>query len=186
MYKVSNKNLISLPETPRSIFVNFNLEFNGNLIPFEKEVVYKRNDPVKGEVYKPFEILPEVSASFHEKVFIFADDNSRKILLKVKSVKDNLEGKVSLCIPENWKVLPVDYQFNLAQKGEEQSFEFEVIPPLNQSEGLISPMIEIGDKTYTNELIEIDYNHIPFQSVIMPSEAKVVRLNIQKKGQLIG
>jgi hypothetical protein len=101
-------------------------------------------------------------------------------------VKDSLQGKISLCIPENWKVFPENIQFKLHQKGEEQSFQFEVYPPKNQSEGLISPIIEIGNKTYTNELVEIDYNHIPFQSVIKPAEAKIVRLEIQKKGQLVG
>jgi len=186
MYKVSDKTLIGLPETPRAIFANFLLDFNGITIPFTKEVVYKYNNPIKGEVYKPFEILPEISASFNEKVYIFADENSQKIAIKVKSVKDSLQGKISLCIPENWKVLPENRVFSLLQKGEEQSFEFEVFPPVNQTEGIISPIVEIGDKIYTNELIEIDYNHIPFQSVIMPSEAKVVRLNIQKKGQVIG
>ena len=186
MYKVTDKNLISLPETPRAIFADFILNFDGYSIPFSREVVYKYNDPVKGEVYKPFEVSPEVSASFSEKVFIFSDDHSRKITVKVKSIKDTLQGKVSLCVPENWKVSPEDFQFNLVQKGEEQSFEFDVFPPVNQSEGPISPMIKIGDKTFTNELVEIDYNHIPFQSIIMPSEAKIVRLNIQKKGQLIG
>ena len=186
MYKVNNKNLISLPETPRAIFVNFILDFNGFSIPFSKEIVYKYNDPVKGEVYKPFEILPKVSASFIEKVFIFSDDAPRKINLKVKSIKDTLQGKVSLHIPENWKVSPESFQFNFLQKGEEQSFEFEIVPPANQSEGIISPMVNIEGEIFTNELIEIDYNHIPFQSVVMPSEAKVVRLDIQRKGQLIG
>jgi hypothetical protein len=186
MYNVSDKSLISLPETPRAIKVVFNLEFDGVTIPFEKEVVYKYNDPVKGEVYQPFEILPEVSASFNEKVYIFADDNSQKIAIKVKSVKDNLKGKLILCTPENWKVSPENYEFELAQKGEEQTFNFEVSAPKKQSEGLISPMIEIGDKVFTNELVEIDYDYIPFQSIIMPSEAKVVRLDIQKKGQIIG
>ncbi|NQV77839.1 MAG: PIG-L family deacetylase, partial [Lutibacter sp.] len=99
MYKVSDKTLISLPETPRAIFANFILDFNGITIPFSKEVVYKYNDPVKGEVYKPFEILPEVSASFNEKVYIFADENSQKIAIKVKSVKDSVQGKISLRIP---------------------------------------------------------------------------------------
>ena len=69
MYKVNKKELISLPETPRAVFVNFILDFNGFSIPFSKEIVYKYNDPVKGEVYKPFEISPKVSASFSEKVF---------------------------------------------------------------------------------------------------------------------
>ncbi|REE79753.1 LmbE family N-acetylglucosaminyl deacetylase [Lutibacter oceani] len=186
MYKVENEDLISLPKTPREIKADFLIDFNGYLIPFTKEVVFKYNDPVKGEVYKPFEILPEVSASFNEKVHIFSDGNSQKIAIKVKTVRDNLTGKLILCTPENWKVLPENFEINLAQKGEEQVFEFIVTPPANQSEGLISPIVEIGSKTYTDELVEIDYNHIPFQSIIMPSEAKVVRLNIEKKGQIIG
>ncbi|MEX1384319.1 PIG-L family deacetylase, partial [Lutibacter sp.] len=68
MYAVLDENLISLPETPREVKVDFMLDFNGVTIPFTKEVVYKYNDPVKGEVYQPFEVLPEVSASFPEKV----------------------------------------------------------------------------------------------------------------------
>ena len=66
MYKVTNTDLVSLPETPRAIFAEFTLNFNGVSIPFSKEIVYKYNDPVKGEVYQPFEILPEISASFKE------------------------------------------------------------------------------------------------------------------------
>ena len=186
MYKVENEDLISLPETPKEIKADFLIDFNGYAIPFSKEVVYKYNDPVKGEVYKPFEILPEVSASFNEKVHIFSNENSQIIAIKVKAIKDNLAGKISLCIPDNWKVSPENFNFKLTQKGEEQTFQFILTPPLIQSEGLISPIIEIGDKTYTDELLEIDYNHIPFQSIIMPSEAKVVRLNIEKKGEIIG
>ena len=89
-------------------------------------------------------------------------------------------------MPNEWSVSPEDINFNLAQKGAEQSFQFEVTPPENQSEGLIVPIVEIEGEIFTNELVEIDYNHIPFQSIVMPSEAKVVRLNIQKKGQVIG
>ena len=59
MYTVENKDLISLPETPRFVLAKFTIIFNGVEIPISKEVVYKYNDAVKGEVYKPFEILPE-------------------------------------------------------------------------------------------------------------------------------
>ncbi len=186
MYAVSDENLISLPETPREIKVDFMIDFNGVTIPFTKEVIYKYNDPVKGEVYQPFEVLPEVSASFPEKVHIFADGNMQKIAIKVKALKDNLKGKLTFCLPNDWSVSPETIDFSLVQKGAEQSFQFEVTPPENQSEGLIAPIVEIEGKAYTDELVEIDYNHIPFQSIVMPSEAKVVRLNIQKKGQVIG
>ena len=106
--------------------------------------------------------------------------------LKVKALKGNLSGKLTLCTPENWKVLPEKINFEIKEKGEEQVFQFEVFPTKNESEGIISPIIEIGDKSFSDEIVEIDYGHIPYQSVVMPSEAKVVRLNNAKKGQLIG
>ncbi|WP_372746985.1 PIG-L family deacetylase, partial [Lutibacter sp.] len=106
MYKVENKQFIGMPETPREIVANFLVEISGVEIPINKEVVFKYNDPVKGEVYKPFEILPEVSTTFTEKVFVFSNEDSQKVSLKVKSVKENLSGKLSLCYPENWKVQP--------------------------------------------------------------------------------
>jgi len=186
MYQVSNQNLIGLPETPRNIVANFKVNFNGFVIPFAKNVVYKYNDPVKGEVYKPFEILPEVSASFNEKVYIFADESVQKISVKVKAIKENLSGSLSLNIPEFWNVSPKSFSFNLKEKGEEQNFEFEVKPPSKAAEVFINPVVQIGNDKYTSELVEINYDHIPFQSVIVPSEAKLVRLTIEKKGQVIG
>ncbi|MBE0422536.1 MAG: PIG-L family deacetylase [Lutibacter sp.] len=186
MYRVSDQNLIGLPETPRVIVANFKVNFNGFTIPFAKNVVYKYNDPVKGEVYKPFEILPEVSASFGEKAYIFADEKAQKINVKVKAIKENLSGNLSLNIPEFWTVSPKSFSFNLKEKGEEQNFEFEVKPPSKAAEAVINPVVQIGNKKYTDELVEINYNHIPFQSVVMPSETKLVRLTIEKKGQVIG
>ncbi|WP_298288049.1 PIG-L family deacetylase [uncultured Lutibacter sp.] len=186
MYQVSNKEYIGLPETPHSLNLQFNVDFKEVIIPFYKTIIYKYNDPVKGEVYKPFEILPKISASFNEKVFIFAEDTSQKIKVKVKSNGTHLNGKLSLSIPKNWKIFPEFQYFNVIQKNEEKTFEFEITPPKNHSEGLISPFIEIGNQSFSNQLVEIEYNHIPYQSITMPSEAKVVRLNIQKKGQLIG
>ncbi len=186
MYRVSEKNLIGLPETPRVIIAIFKVSFNGVVIPIAKNVVYKYNDPVKGEVYKPFELLPKVTASFNEKVFIFANDDPQKINVKVKAIKENLSGTVALDIPEFWRVSQKSFSFNLKEKDEEQNFEFEVKPPSKAAEIFIKPTVQIGDKKFTNELVEIDYNHIPFQSVIRPSETKLVRLAIEKKGQIIG
>src|SRR5690554_4293369 len=44
----------------------------------------------------------------------------------------------------------------------------------------------VNGKNYSKEPIEIDYDHIPYQTVLLPSETKIVRLDIQKKGENIG
>ena len=186
MYNVDNRLLIGKPETPRFLEVTFNLIIDNVRIPFTKPIVYKTNDPVKGEVYKPFEIIPEVSAKIAEKVIIFENDKEKEIPVVVKAGRDNLKGNLKLAYPKDWTVFPESQNVSIEHKGEEQTLLFTVIPPKNQSEGALTPMVTIGSKTYTKELIEVDYNHIPYQTILMPSESRIVRLDIQKKGENIG
>ncbi len=186
MYKVSDPELIGLPQAPREFTAVFELEINGMSISIVKDIVYKYNDPVKGEVYRPFEIVPEVTASITDNVIIFADDDSKEITVKVKAWRPNLKGIISLNIPDEWNVSPNNFVLDIAEKGIEKSFTFELTPPNFQSEGEISPKVEINGTIFSDELIEIEYDHIPFQSVLMPSKSKVVRLDIHKEGELIG
>ena len=185
MYQVDDKSLIGLPETPRPFKIDFNLLINNIPITFTKDIIYRFSKPDKGELYRPFEIIPEVSAKITEKVIILDTDKKRDITVIVKAGRDDLEGFVDIAHPNDWSIFPKNQKITLKNKGEEQSLVFTVIPPKNQSEGLITPMVHIGDKVYTKELIEIDYEHIPFQTVLLPSESKIVRLDIKKKGENI-
>ena len=182
MYKASN-NLIGYPETPRTFKIDFNLIINNTPITITKPVVQRFSKPEKGELYRPFEIIPEVSAKIPEKVIIFENEKQRDITLIVKAGRNNLEGHAEICFPNDWKVYPAKQKVSIKNKGEEQRLIFTVIPPINQSEGYIGPIITVGDKKYSKELISIEYDHIPMQTVLLPSETKVVRLDIQKQGE---
>ena len=186
MYKVDAQQLIGKPETPRAITATFNLNIEGTTIPFTKPVVYRYSQPDKGELYRPFEIVPPVSASIKDKVFIFDTDQQQDIEVIVKAGKNNIEGYIQLAYPNDWNVYPAKQKVAIANKGDQQTLIFTVIPPKNQSEGLISPMVNINGEFYTRELVEIDYGHIPFQTVYLPSESKLVRLGIEKRGNSIG
>ena len=186
MYTVDDKNLIGQPETPRNQLVTFNLTFGKTSISYSKPIVYKTNDDVKGEVYKPFEIIPEASAKVAEDVIIFENDKQKDIVVIVKAGRDNLEGFVQIAHPKDWNVYPEKQKVSITHKGEDQTLIFTVIPPKNQSEGLITPMVTVGNEVYTKKLVEINYDHIPFQTVLLPSESKVVRLDIKKRGENIG
>ena len=182
MYNVSDKSLIGLAETPREFFYTFDLIIENTKISYKKPIVFKLNDPVKGEVYKPFEIVPVASVKLSDKVIIFNTDDTKIIPVTIKAGKDNLNGSIRLNAPENWKVSPKDQTITIANKGQEQVVLFTVLPPLSNSEGYISPEFTANGERYTKELIEIDYDHIPFQTVLLPSESKVVKLNIEKRG----
>ncbi|MEZ4803470.1 MAG: PIG-L family deacetylase [Gelidibacter sp.] len=186
MYKVNDQTLIGLPETPRNNTVTFNLKFDNTPISISKPIIYKTNDDVKGEVYRPFEIIPEASAKVSEPVIIFENDQQKDIQIIIKAGRDSLEGFVEIAHPDNWNVFPEKQKIDIKHKGEEQALIFTVVPPKEQNEGLITPMVHIGNTIYTKKLIEINYEHIPYQTVLLPSESKVVRLDIKKKGENIG
>ena len=179
------KDLIGLPQTPAAEQISFTLKIDNTALQILKDVVYKFNDPVDGEVYRPFNVLPKVSASIAEKVLVFADENPQKVAVHVRAGKDNIEGTLQLNAPKGW-VVSSPQLFNLERQGETSTLWFTVTPPKNQSQGYLRPLIQIGDTYYDKELINIDYDHIPYQSVLLPSKAKVVRINIEKKGQHIG
>ncbi|NHF60250.1 PIG-L family deacetylase [Flavobacteriaceae bacterium TP-CH-4] len=186
MYKVDDSGLIGKPETPRAFHALFELDFDGYAITFERPVIRRFARPDKGELFQPFEILPEATASFTDNVLIFADGRSKEIPLTIKAHKDNAQGEIQLQISEGWLVDMDTKPFEIAKKGDQQTVVFTLTPPAYEDESYLRPIIKIAGKEISKELIEIDYDHIPKQSILLPSEAKVVRLDIQKMGKNIG
>jgi LmbE family N-acetylglucosaminyl deacetylase len=186
MYKVKDIELIGLPESRRKINVRFSILINEVEIPFEKTVVYKYNDPVKGEVYQPFEVIPPASAKIQDNVLIFTNSKSKIVPVTITAGKNELAGQLSLQTSENWKIDPKTANFNLKEKGASITINFTVTPPKDQEEAILKPIVNIDGTNYSDEIVTIDYNHIPLQTLVLPSKTKLVKLNIQKKGENIG
>ncbi len=186
LYEVNDKNLVGKPETPQALTARFEIDFNGYTIYIERPVVNRFAKPDKGELYQPFEVLPQVTTSIAEKVLIFASAAPKEIPVKVKALENNLAGTVNLQLPTGWKVSPEKIDFAITKKGDESTVLFTLTPPENESEGKITPLININNQVYSQELVEINYDHVPKQTVLIPSETKVVRLNIKKIGEHIG
>lgn len=186
MYRVDNPELIGLAETPNSFMAEFNLTIDDKPITINRPLQYKYRDPAKGEVYKPFAIVPKISLKPDEKVIVFSDENPKTIKIDVKAFSENINGKLSLKILDGWKIIPDFQSVQLSKKGEVKTVEFQLYPPKNQSESVLIPEFLIDNKIYNQEVIEISYSHIPDQMVVLPAEAKIVHIDLQKKGQKIG
>jgi len=185
MYTVEEQLMRGLPETPRSLKVKFNMEIASQKISFTKDIVFKKNDPVDGEVYQPLEIIQPVSGNIEEKVYVLAGESPKMINVLIKSAKENVKGNVTLAHPNGWKIEPQYIDVDLKLKGEEMTASFMLYPPKEQSEGKITPIIKIGERHYTKEMVTIEYDHIPTQTVQRPSESKVVKIDLERRGQNI-
>ncbi|MEN8880445.1 MAG: LmbE family protein, partial [Polaribacter sp.] len=186
MYSVDDKTLIGKPETPREITIDFNLVINYIPITITKNVIRRYSKRDKGEIYEPFEIVPSITTKLKDKVLVFSDSIAKKVEVEVRAGANFVSGTVNLEIPKDWSVTPNEIGFNIAQKNDKQMVVFTVTPPKNQSKGNLQVVVKSEGETFTKELIEINYSHIPKQTALKNSEAKIVRLNIKKKGNNIG
>jgi LmbE family N-acetylglucosaminyl deacetylase len=185
MYVVNDQRNIGKPDIISRVFDVFNIEINGVTIPFEKNIVYKYNDDVKGEVYQPLDIVPVATSSIQEKVYIFPNNKEKAVVVKIKAGKENISGSVKLDVPQNWIVTPTSIPFKLTKKGEEQLAVFNVTPSKEASEVTLKSIITIDGQTYDKEKIDINYSHIYKQMVLKPAEAKAIKLNIKTKAEKI-
>ena len=185
MYKVDNQQNIGIPDVIRKLKVIFNIEINDIVIPFERNIIYKYNDDVKGEVYQPLDVAPVVTSSIQEKVYIFPNNKEKTIAVKIKAGKESVSGLIQLQVPSNWKVSPTSINFSLKNKDEEQMALFTVLPSKEASEISIKSIVTVNGLPFDKEKIDINYAHIYKQMVLKPAEAKAIKLNIKTNNEKI-
>ncbi len=185
MYKVPEQLKRGKPENDAALKAIFNLSINGTKLNFTKPVVYKTNDAVKGEVYKPFLIVPKISLKVEPEILIFNESTSKEIILKVKNNSSATEGELRLEAGENWQIEPTFIPVNFQKKGEEKTFRFKITPPKEKTTSNLKAFFFRKGKKYSQENAIIDYEHIPQQSILSPAEAKLIKLDIKKKGEKI-
>lgn len=186
MFVVKDQKLIGKPENDPAMSARFTLNIDGTEITYQKPVIYKENDPVKGEVYRPFIIIDPVQVNLDNDVYIFPDNAPRTVNLTVRAGEDHILGTLSLNLDPHWKVTPESIEVGLDDKNEEKVYSFQVTPPAEAREDTLKATVMYRGKEYSRGFETIDYSHIPEQTLFPVAETKMVKLNIQKKGHLVG
>lgn len=185
-YRVDEEGLKGLPETPNPIVAKFTLAVGEATFELERPLVYRRTDPVAGEVIQPFHILPKVTVQTTQAAYLFTDNKPKTVAVAVKVNSPQIVGSLRLNAPENWTVEPSQQSVKIEQKGAQQTYNFTVIPPLKSSSGSFSAAVELENTTYQFGLQEIDYPHISKQYLISPNQAKAVKIDLKTNVKSIG
>src|SRR5690606_5813189 len=99
--------------------------------------------------------------------------------------KGAVTGELKLQLPQGWKSEPAAMPFTLTSSGEEQLKSFRVTPSRKEMTGIIRAEAVVEGKTYSQALELIEYDHIPTQTLMPPAQAKAVRIDMKKEGQLV-
>lgn len=187
IFTVKDSKLIGKPENDPAIQITFVLKIAGETINIRKPLVYKENDPVKGELTRPFEVVPPLFLNLSDAVLIFKDQSPREVKVLIKSSGDrSIKGNLKLQLPSGWKSEPASIPFELNKKGEEQTKLFMVTPSATETTSSLTAIAEVDDKIFDQALQTITYDHIPPQILLPKAEAKLVRINLNKEGNVVG
>ena len=177
MYSVENQALRGMPETPRYATVHWNLSVNGIPLEYETELAWKTGEPAIGEVWRPFEVLPPVFVEFTEPSYIFTQ-KEHDVSVRVKAGKDKVAGKIMLG--------KLSQPFELNKKGEEKTLTFRVKAENGNRSTTLNASAEVDGKTYSSRLVNIQYDHIPQQSVLLPSTTNASWLDLKVRAKNVG
>ncbi len=185
MYSVPNQMERGKPQSQRAVRLKYSFLVEGIEITKMQEVAYKYNDPVTGEIFENFDLVPPVTTSITEKVQIFTK-KKMPVTVKVKAGKDAANGKLMLELPKSWEVSPTEIPFSIALKGAEETFTFTVTPPKDQEEVTAQTVAVMDGKRYDVEQTYIRYPHIAKQQVLQKAQAKFIKLDIKTGKQKVG
>lgn len=184
-YTVKDVALIGKPENDGIAKVTFEISINDLTLSIERSIVYKSTDPVKGEVYRPLEILPPVTINFSEKVIVYTHSPQKviSITLIAKANKPNVTGKLKLNTPAGWVANIDKPEFLINNKGGEVVVNVELVADQKAESTVVSAEVEVDGKLYSNSIKRIEYDHIPYQFILSDAEIKLINADI-KKGDL--
>ena len=187
LFNVIDKNLIGKPENDPAVMVIFSFLVNGERLDIRTPLLYKLTDPVKGEIWRPFEIVPPVFINLAERVLLFKDQNPKDVLVLLKSSADkNMTGQLKLSLPAGWRSEPISQPFELTKRGEEKTLSFKVYPSREEISSSLTAVAEIEGKKFDLSVQTIAYDHIPTQTLLPKATAKIIRMDLKKEGGIIG
>ena len=167
------------PDTEPLFRTRFRLTVAGLGIELTRPVVHRYVDPVRGELWRPFLIVPPVAVSFSEKSLLFPSASPRTVEITVRANRDNSGGEIRPAAPDGWRIEPAGRDYSIARAGEQTTLTFSVTPPAAVSSGAITIAGAAGMDT-------IAYDHIPPQTVFPPATLPVVAASVKTLAKRIG
>lgn len=186
LYVVRRQDLIGKAENEPEAKVRFDITIQDLSLSIERPLVYKSTDPVKGEVYRPLEILPSATVNLAEKVYVFNDTLPKVITCVVKTNRAQLRGTLRWTLPTGWRATCARPDFQLHAKGDEALIDLLVHPGKNSVNGKIGLSLLLDEDTLTKGIVRLEYDHIPYQFILSEAEANVVYVQLSALGKHIG
>ncbi len=184
-YAIEKQEEIGYPENPSSLKVKAVFSINDESIELDLPILYKSTDPIKGELYQPLVIAPQVTATLSDQAYLFVNQQPKSIEVNLKSFTKNVSGELVPVLPAGWKVSPEKIDFKFAQKGDAQLVVFQITPSASSTTGSLHLQVKTNGQTESKGFRTIRYDHIPNINLFPEATAKLEVADLKIAGKRI-
>jgi len=186
IFAVEEQALIGLAENPPPFPVEVALRVGDQDLRYVVDTKYRSVDRIVGEVRQDLVIAPPIFANLPNAAFVFGDDKPKSLQVRVTASTGAVAGKLRLEAPKGWQIEPASAPIDLKSADAETFATFTIHPPPSAGEGMLRAVVEVEGRDYSFARERIAYPHIGAHLLMPPSEARIVRADVRKKGELIG
>jgi LmbE family N-acetylglucosaminyl deacetylase len=185
-YMVSESRLVGTAQNDPAVQASIEFSSPEGAFTLDVPLLQKFVDPVEGEQVRPFLIVPPVTVTLEESVFLFTGPEERPVHVRVRAGRAHAQGEIKLFLPNGWRCEPEKQAFRLEAKGDEAIATFRISPVNGSPSGSFHAEATIDGMIVNRGLQTAQYKHIPPLTWFPVAEGKLLRIDLQRTGQHVG
>ena len=183
MFRVADPKLIGRPENPPVFTVDYAFEVGGQRLVVTDEPVAPSTT---GKPPRTLIVTSPVSLRFGSGVALFAPGAKKQVEVEVAAARPGASGAVHIETPSGWSISPASQPFKLTNAGDKTRLVFTALAPAHATSGSFLAVADIGGARFSNQRVEIRYEHIPLQVLQAPARVRAVAVEFAAKGKAVG
>lgn len=183
---VENQLMRGIPESDWPFSANVQVSIADYDFSVSVPVIHKWADRAKGEQIRLLKVAPPLTVNPLESLIISPNQQEVEVKVKVRSHQETQVGAVRAELPPGWECSPGTERFELRKRGEEDVLTFTLSPGPKAQIGTVKWVAETPSGNFSQSEKEIEYDHIPVQPLLYPSETPAVSFELKTSGQRIG
>jgi LmbE family N-acetylglucosaminyl deacetylase len=181
-YRTAPDDPVGTPLAPDPCIATVELAHPAGTLTLAVPLMTRRVDPVEGEIYDPFPVVPPASIRIAEAVVLFPAARENTVHVSVRPGNAAMRGSLHLTVPPDWRVSPASVATDLQPRSGDTTFTFRVTPGTGAKSGTVTAELDLPETTVTNDITTISYRHIPRQLMLTPARARLVRAQVISPG----
>jgi LmbE family N-acetylglucosaminyl deacetylase len=181
-YRTAPQDPVGMPLGPDPCIATVELVHAAGTITIPVALMTRTVDPVEGEIYDPFAIVPPAGIRIAEEVLLFPSTRENTIHVSAHPGSAPVRGTLHLTVPPDWRVSPASIAADIQPRTGDTTFTFRITPGPAAKSGAVTAELDLPGTTVTSDITTISYRHIPRQVMLTPARARLVRAEVISPG----